>query len=152
MYLPSLKHAHTYWLLITAPSFLPWSTAASVRKAGRSFASSSFTRGTHSVMNEWCEEWLVTWGTNWSLQGGPAPRLPCPGQLWWHLFPWLPPLHAGISAPDAWVMWCACDGGRGLMRESNYSTVGIGWVLLASATSRFSGYIKLAYCSSAKGQ
>ena len=33
-------------------------------------------------------------------------------------------------------------------------TVGIGWVLLASATSRFSGnsgYIKLAYCSSAKG-
>ena len=31
------------------------------------------------------------------------------------------------------------------------STVGIGWVLLASATSGFSGYIKLAYCSSAKG-
>ena len=30
-------------------------------------------------------------------------------------------------------------------------TVGIGWVLLVSATSRFSGYIKLAYCSSAKG-
>ena len=30
-------------------------------------------------------------------------------------------------------------------------TVGIGWVLLASATSGFSGYIKLAYCSSAKG-
>ena len=30
-------------------------------------------------------------------------------------------------------------------------TVGISWVLLASATSRFSGYIKLAYCSSAKG-
>ena len=30
-------------------------------------------------------------------------------------------------------------------------TVGIGWVLLASATSRFSGYIKFAYCSSAKG-
>ena len=34
-------------------------------------------------------------------------------------------------------------------------TVGIGWVLLASATSRFSGYIKrgyikFAYCSSAK--
>ncbi len=29
--------------------------------------------------------------------------------------------------------------------------VGIGWVLLASATSRFSGYIKLAYCFSAKG-
>ena len=26
-------------------------------------------------------------------------------------------------------------------------TVGIGWVLLASATSGFSGYIKLAYCS-----
>ena len=30
-------------------------------------------------------------------------------------------------------------------------TVGIGWVLLASATSRFSGYIKPAYCSTAKG-
>ena len=30
-------------------------------------------------------------------------------------------------------------------------TVGIGWVLLASATSGFSGYINLAYCSSAKG-
>ena len=30
-------------------------------------------------------------------------------------------------------------------------TVGICWVLLASAASRFSGYIKLAYCSSAKG-
>ena len=30
-------------------------------------------------------------------------------------------------------------------------TVGIGWVLLTSATSGFSGYIKLAYCSTAKG-
>ena len=30
-------------------------------------------------------------------------------------------------------------------------TVGIGWVLLASAASGFSGYTKLAYCSSAKG-
>ena len=30
-------------------------------------------------------------------------------------------------------------------------TVGIGWVLLASATSEFSGYIELAYCSSARG-
>ena len=30
-------------------------------------------------------------------------------------------------------------------------TVGIGWVLLASATSGFSGYNKLANCSSAKG-
>ena len=30
-------------------------------------------------------------------------------------------------------------------------TVGIGWVLLASATSGFSGYIKLADCSSTKG-
>ena len=30
-------------------------------------------------------------------------------------------------------------------------TVGIGWVLLASATNGLSGYIKLAYCSSAKG-
>ena len=33
----------------------------------------------------------------------------------------------------------------------SYHTVGIGWVPLASATSGFSGYIKLAYCSSAKG-
>ena len=31
------------------------------------------------------------------------------------------------------------------------SGVGIGWVLLASATSRIIGYIKLAYCSSMKG-
>ena len=30
-------------------------------------------------------------------------------------------------------------------------TAGIGWVVRASATSGFSGYIKLAYCSSAKG-
>ena len=30
-------------------------------------------------------------------------------------------------------------------------TCRIGWVLLASATSGFSSYIKLAYCSSAKG-
>ena len=30
-------------------------------------------------------------------------------------------------------------------------TLGIGWVLLASVASGFSGYIKLAYCSSAKG-
>ena len=29
--------------------------------------------------------------------------------------------------------------------------VGIGWVLLASANSGLSGYIKLAYCSSTKG-
>ena len=30
-------------------------------------------------------------------------------------------------------------------------TVGIGMVLLASATSEFSGYTKISYCSSAKG-
>ena len=35
--------------------------------------------------------------------------------------------------------------------RSRVITVGIGWVLLASATSGISGYIKLAYCSSAKG-
>ena len=29
--------------------------------------------------------------------------------------------------------------------------VGIGWVLLASAASGFSGYIKFVECSSAKG-
>ena len=36
-------------------------------------------------------------------------------------------------------------------KRLNEITVGIGWVLLASATSGFSDYIKLAYCSSAKG-
>ena len=36
-----------------------------------------------------------------------------------------------------------------LMRE--YLQSEIGWVLLASATSEFSGYIKFAYYSSAKG-
>ena len=30
-------------------------------------------------------------------------------------------------------------------------TVGIGWILLTSATGGFSDYIKFAYCSSAKG-
>ena len=39
-------------------------------------------------------------------------------------------------------------GGTGV--HERVITVGIGWVLLASATSGFSGYIKLAYCSSAK--
>ena len=41
------------------------------------------------------------------------------------------------------------DGGKAC--NERVITVGIGWVLLASATSGFSGYIKLAYCSSAKG-
>ena len=41
------------------------------------------------------------------------------------------------------------DGGEAY--KERVITVGIGWVLLASATSGFSGYIKLAYCSSAKG-
>ena len=41
------------------------------------------------------------------------------------------------------------DGGEAY--NERVITVGIGWVLLASATSGFSGYIKLAYCSSAKG-
>ena len=40
---------------------------------------------------------------------------------------------------------------RGERPSERVNTVGIGWVLLASATSGFSGYIKLAYCSSAKG-
>ena len=40
---------------------------------------------------------------------------------------------------------------RGMDYNERVITVEIGWVLLASATSRFSGYIKLAYCSSAKG-
>ena len=43
---------------------------------------------------------------------------------------------------------CLGDGGR---PNERVDIVGIGWVLLASATSGFSGYIKLAYCSSAKG-
>ena len=41
-------------------------------------------------------------------------------------------------------------GGGGVRPNERVITVGIGWVLLASATSRFSGYIELAYCSSAK--
>ena len=41
------------------------------------------------------------------------------------------------------------DGGEAY--NERVITVGIGWVLLASATSGFSDYIKLAYCSSAKG-
>ena len=41
------------------------------------------------------------------------------------------------------------DGGEAY--NERVITVGIGWVLLASATSWFSGYRKLAYCSSAKG-
>ena len=41
------------------------------------------------------------------------------------------------------------DGG--MAYNERVITVGIGWILLASATSRFSGYIKLAYYSSAKG-
>ena len=40
------------------------------------------------------------------------------------------------------------DGGEAY--NERVITVGIGWVLLASATSGFSGYRKLAYCSSAK--
>ena len=45
----------------------------------------------------------------------------------------------------------SCLGDGGMAYNERVITVGIGWVLLASATSRFSGYIKLAYCSSAKG-
>ena len=42
-------------------------------------------------------------------------------------------------------------GRWGKMPNERVITARIGWVLLASATSRISGYIKLAYCSSAKG-
>ena len=45
----------------------------------------------------------------------------------------------------------SCLGRWGERPNERVITVGIGWVLLASATSGFSGYIKLAYCSSAKG-
>ena len=44
---------------------------------------------------------------------------------------------------------CLEDGGE--RPNERVIKVGIGWVLLANATSGFSGYIKLAYCSSAKG-
>ena len=37
------------------------------------------------------------------------------------------------------------------MSNESVIAVGVGWVLLASATSGFSDYTKLAYCSSAKG-
>ena len=61
---------------------------------------------------------------------------------------------------------CLCECGWGELRtrhgvrnvvfrrerpNERVITVGTGWVLLASATSGFSGYIKLAYCSSDKG-
>ena len=39
----------------------------------------------------------------------------------------------------------------GMAYNERVITVRIGWVLLASATSGFSGYTKLAYCSTAKG-
>ena len=42
-------------------------------------------------------------------------------------------------------------GGGGERPNERVIIVRIGWVLLASAISGFSGYIKLAYCSSAKG-
>ena len=39
----------------------------------------------------------------------------------------------------------------GVRPDERVNIVGIGWVLLASAASGFSGYVELAYCSSAKG-
>ena len=44
-----------------------------------------------------------------------------------------------------------CTYRWGERRNERVITVGIGRVLLESATSGFSGYTKLAYCSSAKG-
>ena len=44
-----------------------------------------------------------------------------------------------------------CLGDGGMAYNERIITVGIGWVLLASATSGFSDYIKPAYCSTAKG-
>ncbi len=57
---------------------------------------------------------------------------------------------AGLFRLSLGVARSSCLGEGGWPNE-RVITVGIGWVLLASATSRFSGYIKLAYCSSAKG-
>ena len=45
----------------------------------------------------------------------------------------------------------SCLDGGGERPTERVITVGIGWVQLASGTSGFSGYIKLAYCSTAKG-
>ena len=47
--------------------------------------------------------------------------------------------------------WLSCLGDVGERPNERVITFGIGLVLLASATSGFSGYIKLAYCSSAEG-
>ena len=65
--------------------------------------------------------------------------------LWWFNYPGrLIQAKFGCSMFIVFRRW----GERPNEREI---TVGIGWVLLASATSGFSGYIKLAYCSAAKG-
>ena len=59
-------------------------------------------------------------------------------------------VHVHVSRLSLGVARFSClDGGEAY--NERVITVGIGWVLLASATSGFSGYIKLAYCSSAKG-
>ena len=51
---------------------------------------------------------------------------------------------AKISKPCMFWRWGERSNERG-------NTIGIGWGLLASATSGFSGYISFAYCSSAEG-
>ena len=59
-------------------------------------------------------------------------------------------VHVGCLHVHTEVARFSClDGGEAY--NERVITVGIGWVLLASAISGFSGYIKLAYCSSAKG-
>ena len=65
--------------------------------------------------------------------------MPCPKYAFFHNKRVSLYMYMGVAH-----LSCLGDGGEGW--ESNYS-----WVLLASATSEFSGYIKLAYCSSAKG-
>ena len=60
------------------------------------------------------------------------------------------PLPLVVKAKFGCSTFLLClDGGEAY--NERVITVGIGCVLLASATSGFSGYIKLAYCSSAKG-
>ena len=49
-------------------------------------------------------------------------------------------------------IWCKCHFHVNILNKQDvtFSTVRIGQFLLASATSGFSSYIKLAYCSSAQ--
>ena len=63
--------------------------------------------------------------------------------LWWFNYP-----GRLIQAKFGCARFSCLDGGEAY--NERVITVGIGRVLLASATSGFSGYIELAYCFSAE--